>query len=213
MAEFLNSECPYCGQWVEYPSEGSGQTVPCPTCHELFVLVPARQPMPAAVPAPPAPPLPVAAPPATPPPKTTTVTMPAPPAPAPAQTSVITLATAAPQSNARPPENPVRPPAARPPSQSPPRRQPALPPLEQAIAEFDTDRAFAGHVPTRDQVARAWALAKFTQPEESTPPSHAEVIHALKKLFPEFRSPKTTSTHSHSKHTSPGHSRHSSAEA
>jgi hypothetical protein len=88
-----------------------------------------------------------------------------------------------------------------------------LPPLEQAIAAFDTDAAFAGRVPTRDQVARAWALAKFTQPEESAQPSHAEVVHALKKLFPDFRSPKTSSGNSHSKKTSPDRSPHSAPDA
>jgi hypothetical protein len=88
-----------------------------------------------------------------------------------------------------------------------------LSPLEQAIAEFDTDQAFASQVPTRDQVARAWALAKFRQLEESTQPSHEDVVHALKRLFPDFRGPKTGPSQSHSKKTSHGHSHHSAAGA
>jgi hypothetical protein len=62
--------------------------------------------------------------------------------------------------------------------------------LDQAFLEFGNDRAFAGRAPTREQVARAWASAKFKKEDESEPPNHLEVVAALKKLFPEFRSPK-----------------------
>ena len=42
MSDFLKSECPHCGQSIEYPAEGTGQTVPCPTCDKSFVLTPAN---------------------------------------------------------------------------------------------------------------------------------------------------------------------------
>lgn len=38
MSDFLKSECPHCGQNIEYPSEGTGQTVPCPTCGKSVML-------------------------------------------------------------------------------------------------------------------------------------------------------------------------------
>jgi Ankyrin repeats (3 copies) len=38
MSDFLKCECPHCGQSIEYPSEGTGQTVPCPTCEKLITL-------------------------------------------------------------------------------------------------------------------------------------------------------------------------------
>lgn len=61
-------------------------------------------------------------------------------------------------------------------------------PLEQAFLEFANDRVFAEHPPTREQVARAWAFAKFKKEDEKALPSHLEVVGALKKMFPEFRS-------------------------
>src|SRR5690242_19412159 len=42
MSDFLTCACPHCGQSIEYPAEGTGQTVPCPTCQKLFILVPAN---------------------------------------------------------------------------------------------------------------------------------------------------------------------------
>jgi len=68
--------------------------------------------------------------------------------------------------------------------------------LEQAIAEFGRDLAFAGCPPTREQVARAWAFARFRKANENDFPSHPEVVVALKKLFPEFRSSKQGSDRS-----------------
>lgn len=44
MGEFLKCECPHCGQNIEYPSEGTGQTVPCPTCDKPVMLTPAELP-------------------------------------------------------------------------------------------------------------------------------------------------------------------------
>ena len=41
---YLKSECPHCGQSIEYPAAGTGQTVPCPTCEQPFVLVEAALP-------------------------------------------------------------------------------------------------------------------------------------------------------------------------
>jgi hypothetical protein len=38
MDEFLKCECSHCGQRIEYPSEGIGQTVPCPTCEKPVTL-------------------------------------------------------------------------------------------------------------------------------------------------------------------------------
>jgi hypothetical protein len=40
MGEFLKCECPHCGQSIEYPSEGTGETVPCPTCEKPVILTP-----------------------------------------------------------------------------------------------------------------------------------------------------------------------------
>lgn len=44
MNDFLKCACPHCGQSIEYPAEGTGQTVPCPTCQKPFVLTPAHPP-------------------------------------------------------------------------------------------------------------------------------------------------------------------------
>lgn len=44
MSDFLKCACPHCGQSIEYPAEGTGQTVPCPTCEKSFVLTPANPP-------------------------------------------------------------------------------------------------------------------------------------------------------------------------
>jgi ankyrin repeat protein len=44
MNDFLKCACPHCGQSIEYPVEGTGQTVPCPTCQKPFVLTPAHPP-------------------------------------------------------------------------------------------------------------------------------------------------------------------------
>ncbi len=40
MSDFLKCDCPHCGQSIEFPSEGIGQTVPCPTCEKPFALQP-----------------------------------------------------------------------------------------------------------------------------------------------------------------------------
>jgi len=40
MSEYHKGACPHCGQSIEYPAEGTGQTVPCPTCEKPFVLLP-----------------------------------------------------------------------------------------------------------------------------------------------------------------------------
>lgn len=44
MNGFLKVACPHCGQAIEYPAEGTMQTVPCPTCEKPVTLAPAIQP-------------------------------------------------------------------------------------------------------------------------------------------------------------------------
>lgn len=39
MGQFLKCACPHCGQSIEYPAEGTGQIVPCPTCEKPITLV------------------------------------------------------------------------------------------------------------------------------------------------------------------------------
>jgi len=161
MEQFLRGECPHCRQPVEYPAEGTGQTVPCPTCGKPFVLTPAEP----AAPAPPPPPPPPA------------------PAPKPA-------ATALPQ-----PAAPLRTAAVPQPASPKPAPKAFVPePLEAAYAEFERDPAFANKHPTREQVARAWALARFRKTEGPyKTPAHTELVSAVKELFREFRPPKTVS--------------------
>jgi len=55
MGEFLKCECSHCGQPIEYASEGTGQTVPCPTCEKLVTLTPANAPTISLIEIPPAP--------------------------------------------------------------------------------------------------------------------------------------------------------------
>jgi hypothetical protein len=74
-----------------------------------------------------------------------------------------------------------------------PTKAPPAAPLEQSFADFAGDRLFAEHPPTREQVARAWAYARYKKEDENTFPTHLEVVGALKKLFPEFRSSKPKS--------------------
>ena len=40
MSEYQKCACPHCGQSIEYPAEGMGQSVPCPTCEKPFTLLP-----------------------------------------------------------------------------------------------------------------------------------------------------------------------------
>jgi hypothetical protein len=40
MSEYLKCSCPHCGQSIEYPAQGTGEEVPCPTCEKPFVLMP-----------------------------------------------------------------------------------------------------------------------------------------------------------------------------
>jgi len=65
--------------------------------------------------------------------------------------------------------------------------------FEQACREFEGDREFEKHPPTREQLARAWALAKFKKTHPSQSPDHSELVAALKKLFPEFKPAKPAS--------------------
>lgn len=46
-AEFLKGQCQHCGDSIEFPAEGTGQTAPCPHCGQLTVLQ-AAAPAPAA---------------------------------------------------------------------------------------------------------------------------------------------------------------------
>jgi hypothetical protein len=43
MNDFLKCAYPHCGQSIEYPAEGSGQIVPCPTCEKQITLTPTIQ--------------------------------------------------------------------------------------------------------------------------------------------------------------------------
>jgi hypothetical protein len=40
MSDFHKCTCPDSGQKIEYPADGMGQTVPCPTCEKSFTLLP-----------------------------------------------------------------------------------------------------------------------------------------------------------------------------
>jgi hypothetical protein len=40
MGEFLKCECLHCGQPIEYPAEGTGMTVACPSCQNPVILSP-----------------------------------------------------------------------------------------------------------------------------------------------------------------------------
>ena len=40
MSEYHKCSCPHCGQSIEYPAEGRGQTAPCPTCEKPIKLLP-----------------------------------------------------------------------------------------------------------------------------------------------------------------------------
>ncbi len=208
MGDFLKSECPHCGQSIEYPAEGTGETVPCPNCEEHFVLTPLKRPAPQvsmptqASPAPSptpspsqvAPPAPLPEPPppgvqqrpaTLQPPKTSPSASAAPqPRPAHAPTAIPTPP---------PKPQPIKPPQTLPQSLAPVKAASQPPaPLDQAYADFEKDQTFANHAPTREQVARAWAYARFKKDDAHEPPPHADIVGALKKLFPEFRSSKPT---------------------
>jgi hypothetical protein len=58
--------------------------------------------------------------------------------------------------------------------------------------EFERAGKFGGRSPTREQVGRAWALVKFRK-GEGEPPTHAELVAALKEIFKEFRTPRPAS--------------------
>jgi hypothetical protein len=59
--------------------------------------------------------------------------------------------------------------------------------LDQVCAEFAQDPAFASKLPTREQIARAWAMARYQQAESSKSPAHAAVVAALRKMYLEFK--------------------------
>lgn len=65
-------------------------------------------------------------------------------------------------------------------------RPPTPAPLERVLAQIELDPQFSIHKPTREQVARAWAMANFNKEDESKPPTYEELVNALKKLFREF---------------------------
>lgn len=44
MSDFLKCECQHCGQPIEYPADGTGQTISCPTCENPVTLTPASSP-------------------------------------------------------------------------------------------------------------------------------------------------------------------------
>ena len=45
MSEFLKCVCPHCGQSIEYPAEGTGETVSCPTCEKSVTLTSENPPV------------------------------------------------------------------------------------------------------------------------------------------------------------------------
>ena len=220
MGEYLKCECSHCGQPIEYPSEGTGQTVPCPACNGSVVLTPSEPPapkilVPPVVP-PPAPavtvpkstnpPLPDLAPSQPPVPKVMVPPV-VPPAPAPAVT--VPKPTNPPPPELKSSEPPV--PKVLVPTNPPPAKVPTvrvsmskLPPslvagrFEQAWLEFERDAEFEKNPPTREQIARAWALAEFRRSNPSEWPTHLELVVALRELFREFRSPRSGSSRSHS---------------
>jgi len=194
MAEYLKSECPHCGQSIEYGSEGTGETIPCPTCDEPFVLTPLN-PAPTEV-FPPSPPIPTAS--ATAAPPASTPATPAPKfSPPPAATSRRNVHRLAELPGVR--ATPEPPTYCEPASPAPAPRSTSPAPLEKVINEFGNDAAFVGHQPTREQIARAWAYASFHRVDPSKPATHLELVAAVKKLFPEFKAPKAGANGSHSK--------------
>ena len=42
MSDLLKSECPHCRQKIEYPADGTGQVIPCPTCEKSIMLMPIK---------------------------------------------------------------------------------------------------------------------------------------------------------------------------
>ena len=215
MSEYLKCECPHCGQAIEYPSEGTGQTVPCPTCNQPVFLTPSEPPMPKVavppvIPPAPAPAVTVSKPATSPPPDLQPsapampkITVPPVVASSPASAMTVPKPTSPPLPDLKPSEPPVpklfEPPVVSPvpvpPVSMPAQPVPALPNpppseagrFEQACREFESDREFEKQPPTREQIARALVLAKFNQPNPSELPTHIEVVAALKKLFPEFK--------------------------
>lgn len=159
MGDLLTSECPHCSQPVEYPSQGAGQTIPCPTCEEPFVLAPSHPPAP----------------------KVSSST----------QSASKSQSQSAPMATAR--QMPPTSVAPLQPTSQPRPKKPA--PLDEVCDEFANDPAFTAHVPTRDQIARAWAWARFQNSEGSKLPTHLEIVAALKKLFPAFKEPRQGSGH------------------
>lgn len=155
MGELIKGECPHCRQPVEFPAEGVGQTVPCPTCNEPFVLKPLAPPVPQ-----------------------------------------FALTLAPPLVPQKPAPKSPEPAAATWPAQTPPKPkeppQTGANPFDRAFAAFANSRELAGRSPTREQLARAWALVKFRKEGEKEPPTHAELVAALKEIFKEFRSAKAS---------------------
>jgi hypothetical protein len=65
--------------------------------------------------------------------------------------------------------------------------------FEQACRDLEADPAFATRPPTREQIGRAWAWAKFQRSDATGWPSHADLVAALKKLFTEYKDPRSSS--------------------
>lgn len=61
MSEYLKCECSHCGQPIEYPAEGTGETVPCPACNQPIFLTPSEPSVPKVVLPPVVPPMPAPA--------------------------------------------------------------------------------------------------------------------------------------------------------
>ena len=138
MDEYLKCECSHCGQPIEYPAAGTGETVPCPTCSGPVYLTPSEPPESE-----------ILAPPVVSPP----------PAPA----AVVSKPT-----NPPPELKPFEPPAAN--------------PFDRGLLEFARDVEFEKHPPTRDQVARAWALAAYRKPDPDGTPATANSLRPCGKF-------------------------------
>ena len=205
MDEFLTGECPHCGQAIEFPPDGNGQTVNCPTCEEPFVLKPSVRPAPEAIAEPASLEPEVAQPPTVAEAKIAESPIPpSPPAPTAVAAVIPTETTVA--TTAASPEPEVFaatiPPVPAPAASAPKSKN--LPPFELACLEFERDPQFAGRQPTRDQIARAWAMVKMRAEHHSDIPKHGDVVVALKEIYKQFRSAKLEASRQNPAKKKPG---------
>jgi hypothetical protein len=82
------------------------------------------------------------------------------------------------------------------PAPKPPPKTATADRFDQAYLEFERDGEFNQRPPTREQIARAWALAEFRQRNPFVRPTHNELVTALREIFPEFKIPRPVSSRS-----------------